>query len=60
MRKLTVIGAIVFLSLYTVSCTPEALAEEEYIELQGTGGDDGDVPAPPTPPPPPPPPNVGG
>jgi hypothetical protein len=58
MKKLTIIGAIVFLSLYTVSCTPEALAEEEYIELQGTEGDDEDVKPPPAIPPPPP--NVGG
>jgi hypothetical protein len=58
MKKITIIAAIVFLSVYTVSCTPEVLAEEESIELQTTGGDDGDVPSPP--PPPPPPPNVGG
>ncbi|EDP97177.1 hypothetical protein U8527_02480 [Kordia algicida OT-1] len=57
MRKISIIVAIVFLSLYTVSCTPEVLAEEEYTELQATEGDDGDVTPPP---PPPPPPNVGG
>jgi hypothetical protein len=59
MRKISIVTVIAFLCLYTISCTPEVLAEDEYIELQATEGDDGDV-TPPPPPPPPLPPGIEG
>ena len=60
MRKLRIVTVIAFLCLYTVSCTPEVLSEDEYIELQATEGDDEDVPASLPTLPPPPSPNTGG
>jgi len=46
MRKVSIVTVIAFLCLYTVSCTPEVLAEDEYIEVQATEGDDEDVTSP--------------
>lgn len=61
MKRISIVTAIVFLSLYTFSCTPEVLSEDEYIEYQATEGDDEDVtPVDPDPDPDPLPPKIEG
>lgn len=43
MKKFSIVTIIALVCLYTISCTPEVLSEDEYIEYLATEGDDEDV-----------------
>ena len=47
MKKFSIVTIIALVCLYTISCTPEVLSEDEYIEYLATEGDDEDVISPP-------------